>query len=278
MKSQLKDWIAEGKIVEVLDALIPLTDDAILVRSSYISTKRRYDQGLLEHSALSQAQARATDAALQLINRYVQEGEAPKADLIEKPIDTPRETVRSGPKTKVFISYNHKDSEMVDRIDGWLTAQGYEVLRDTKIMATGEVIQDFIDRMIKTKGVVLSVVSRNSLSSGWVGVESNLAQYARFFGVSRFVPVRIDEALFDERLSLDVAKSLRLQIAEIDALIEESKTEGIPFDQYTTKRKRLEDLRHNLPKIINQLQEVLVSPLSADDTFEATMEKIMGTV
>jgi hypothetical protein len=274
-QQDLIDLIANGQVEQALDELILLTDEAIVPKSNFISAQRRYNQNLMDSREFMQAQSKASESALYLIKRY-----APLGKTVDKESNRPSITSLVPPKknkTQVFLSYNHNDSAITDTIQQHLAENGFSVLRDQIDMAAGEEIQDFIDRMIKSGGFVLSVVSRNSLSSGWVGIESNLAHYAQYFGLSRFIPVMIDNALFDEQLVFDVVTNLDTKMQQIEANILKSKELRIPYDQFETKRKRLEELRHNLPKIINRLQGTLVVDVS-DEKFAEGMKKVVSTL
>jgi TIR domain len=272
MKNQLKSWIAEGRVEDVLEALAALTDEAIVVRSSYVSAKRRYNLGTLEQRDWTLAQNRATESALYLVNRY-----APEHETAQNTEPKPINTIKKGSTVSVFISYNHNDGPQVDKIQEVLEQRGFDVKRDKDDMAVGEGIQDFIDRMLKTEGYVLSVISKNSLSSGWVGIESNLAHYAQFFGVSRFIPVMIDQSLFDDNLVFDVLDTLDPQIKGTEANIEKSKQRGVEYDQFEKKRRRLVALRSNIAGLINKLQNVKVEDIS-EDKWDTGMQKVIETM
>jgi hypothetical protein len=72
----------------------------------------------------------------------------------------------------VFISYSQKDKEIAAKVRATLEANDIKVTIDSESMDPGEDIRAFIDRAIRDTQVTLSIVSRNSLSSDWVALES----------------------------------------------------------------------------------------------------------
>jgi hypothetical protein len=270
MKDQWKAWIADGRVEEVLNELVKITDDALVVKSSYVSAKRRYNLGTLDQRDWTLAQNTAAQSALYLINRYAPEGGV--AAPTEKPIIAEKPVSKA--KASVFLSYNHGDSAVADRIQALLEAQGFDVKRDKDDMAIGEDIQVFIDRMLRAKGFVLSVISKNSLSSGWVGIESNLAKYAEFFGVSRFIPVMIDRSLFEDNLVFEILDKLDPQIQAAETYIARCKKAGIEYEQFEAKRKRLVTHRSQISGLIHRLQSARVEDVS-EGKFEEGMKRVV---
>ena len=72
----------------------------------------------------------------------------------------------------VFISYSKKDKEIAARVRASLEASGIKVTIDSESMAAGGNIRAFIDQAIRDTEVTLSIISRNSLLSDWVALET----------------------------------------------------------------------------------------------------------
>jgi hypothetical protein len=74
-----------------------------------------------------------------------------------------------------------------------------------------------------------------------------------------------------------VAREVREEIAKLDELIEQYKTEGIPFTNVTTKRQRLEKFRLGIADLIDRLQNSLtldVGPVNFNDSMARVLSAI----
>jgi hypothetical protein len=276
-KSQLKSWIAEGRIEEVLDALINYTDEALVVKANYMNVKRRHMLGTIAQGDMHFAHAKANESALYLINKFVAEAQPSEIAPPIHAVPNPSKTTKPGVKPIVFISYNHRDSLAIDQLQASFEAHEIEIRRDIEDMKAGEYIQTFITRMIKEKGTVVSVVSRNSLSSGWVGFESDLSFYAELLNDKKFIPVMLDNSLFDDDFVFEVVDHLDTELKELEEKIKKSKERHLEYDQFETKRKRIVALRQNLPQIINKLQSSLVVDVSGEK-FAEGVKKVIETI
>jgi len=96
---------------------------------------------------------------------------------------------------KVFISYNHGDSEFVTKFSLDLTMiDGIEVLVDKWEMGVGDSILDYIEESIDESSYLLVILSEKSVNSKWVRTELKYAFYKeREIGHSFILPVIIED-------------------------------------------------------------------------------------
>jgi TIR domain len=73
---------------------------------------------------------------------------------------------------KVFISYNHEDRLVADKLKSALEGEGVSVTIDNAAMRAGANIQDFIESSIRDSDLTLSIVSNRRLLSACVALES----------------------------------------------------------------------------------------------------------
>ncbi len=274
-KAQIQELISLGKTEEALELLEQLTTDAILLQSRFNGAKRQYSMGMIDFSEWSRTQAQINYAALEMMNGVKEGGTKTE----EKGIDEkkPQDEKISIQSHSVFISYNHGDSESVNRIENYLEKKGVQIVRDTKDMLVGEKIEGFIQRVMKERGFILSVVSANSLSSGWVGLENDLAFYSTLFGGRQFIPIMLDSEVLKDDFLYTVVESIDTKLADLETKRLKSISLNLPDDNLIPKRKRLENLRQNLPKIITRLQEVLTIDVSGKG-FNSGMEKVVKSI
>ena len=152
-----------------------------------------------------------------------------------------------------------------------------DVRIDVEDMVVGQSIRDFILDEIKNNHSVLSLISENSLRSGWVGLESDLAMYSQLLKDTGFIPVMIDTGVFDGNLFFEIVKDIDAKIEDLDSKIEQAKNLKIGYNQFESERSRLLEQRNNLPAVIDHFQNVLIADISGDN-FDSGMESVLQAV
>ncbi|MFN0213150.1 MAG: TIR domain-containing protein [Saprospiraceae bacterium] len=273
MREQIQQLIASGQTEDALQLLVAHNaNDAVLLQARYASGKKNYNMGLIGFDDWSRLQAQVNYALLEVADKAAVQRDAETSRPAPEPADAPNESFHS-----VFISYNHGDREAVDNIESYLEEKGLRVIRDTEDMHAGESIQAFIHRVMQEEGIILSVVSRNSLRSGWVGLENDLAFYSSLFGGRQFIPVMLDNEVFKDGFIYSVVEDIDKKLQDLEADTQKRRKLHLPDDDLIPKRQRLQGLRQNLPKIMTRLQEVLTVDI-AGNNFESGMAKVERTV
>jgi len=270
-KAQIQELISLGKTEEALELLEQLTTDSVLLQSRYNGAKRQYSMGMIDYSEWSRTQAQINYAALEMMNS-VRPPKGGGPEVKQENVDT--KTILSH---RAFISYNHNDREVVDKIEAFLEGKGLNVIRDTQDMIAGETIESFIQRVMREKGHILSVVSANSMSSGWVGVENDLSFYSSLFGGLQFIPVMVSPEVMNSDFIYKVVESIDEKLKGLEAEVKKRKKLRLSDDDLIPKRKRLENLRQDLPKIIHRLQKVLTIDISGEN-FNSGLEKVVAAI
>jgi len=122
---------------------------------------------------------------------------------------------------KVFVSYNHEDSQVAARVVAFLREHNIEVTIDSAAMSPGGDIQGFIEQSIRDTDVTLSIVSNKSLASGWVALESVTTFWFEKFDRNKlFIPCYLDKDLFEDDYSNRVLPQINERLAQLDAQIE----------------------------------------------------------
>lgn len=263
----IRNLIAAGRLEEALDLLAQSNQDAILLKARHANGKRQYTMGLVDFSEWQRVQNQVAYAALELVG---------SGNHSTSPTPSGNNPKTPAPSTakKVFISYNHKDKDVADRVKKVLVENGIEVTIDRDNMEAGESINNFIRDSIRDNNFILSIVSENSLRSGWVGKESTASFFAEWLSDKHFIPVYINPSFFEPKFYVDTLKYIAVQEAELKstmAEIELLKGDTRPFkDDYD----KLFDLRNNLGLIIQRLKNVLVTDISGDQ-FQDGMNKVI---
>jgi len=178
----------------------------------------------------------------------------------------------------VFISYNHADIECAKAIEAFLTEHNMSVIRDEKDMLGGRSISHFIKESVRDNQFILFLVSKNSLSSGWVAMEIVETLWAIEFQQGKvLIPCYLDEEFLGDNLMDELVNSIDNGLKsheERRSKLVKKKLETKPSDEQI---KRLTHLRNNLPKIIAHLQThktVNISP----PNFEAGMAEVLKAI
>ena len=93
---------------------------------------------------------------------------------------------------RVFISYNHKDYFEASKIKSQLIELGVKVIIDSDQLSSGMDIESFIKESILNSDITLSIVSRNSLLSSWVAMETIESFNKETSSKIKFLPVVLD--------------------------------------------------------------------------------------
>lgn len=178
---------------------------------------------------------------------------------------------------KVFISYNHKDYEIVEKIVAVLKDNEIDIIIDKKDMTAGENINSFIENSINESDITLSIISNNSLLSSWVGIETINTFYSENFNNKQFIACYLDSDFFDNKYRLIATKSIDSKIKEIDDLILEYKELKIDTDDLNFEKTRLFRLRNSLGIILDRLRNSLCIDIK-ESVFEPNMQKILNVI
>jgi hypothetical protein len=183
----------------------------------------------------------------------------------------------SGAQT-VFISYNHGDGEIADKLKATLEKNGIVVRIDEAVMEAGANIQEFIESSIRATDVTLSIISNRSLLSAWVALESIDTFYQeKFTGNKKFIACYIDDDFFQTDFRLKATKQIDIKIDEIERLIPEYIARKIDTNDLNDQKSRLYELRHNLGSILQRLRGSLCVDIR-EDKFEEGVAKIVNTI
>lgn len=176
----------------------------------------------------------------------------------------------------VFISYNHADGETAGIIKQKLEAEKIQVILDSDAMLAGTAIKDFITSSIKNTNATVSIISNNSLTSGWVSIETiNTINFKQFFPDKKFIPCYTDKSFLDNEFFVDdTLTEIDKKIEELKKRIQQRSGDTSDLDD---KKKRLIELRQNLASTINYLSNNLsldFTPLKLDANFPALINAI----
>ena len=272
-KAQIQELISLGKTEEALELLEQMTTDAVLLQSRYNGAKRQYSMGMIDFSEWSRTQAQINYAALEMMNGVKTAGGSTAAASVSSNANG----ASNKASKKVFISYNWDDQGAAIEVKNFLVKEGFDVIIDEEDMKAGEMIMQFIHDGIKSADAVVSIVSGKSLQSGWVGGESIAAMYAVWLAEKKFIPVRLDNVVFDIDFQIAAQETLITKIKELKAKIKKLEDLGGNASAFREDLERMNDLKNNLGKIIQRFKSVLMLDITGNN-FAPNMKKVASGI
>ncbi|MEQ1744141.1 MAG: TIR domain-containing protein [Saprospiraceae bacterium] len=280
MKEQIQQLISEGRTEEALALLTQHTTDALLLQGRFNAAKKQYNMGLIEFGEWNRVQAQINYAALEMAGNIKTTAQSNTGGSTTAQPSQPVATTPAAPSStqrKAFISYNHGDSEVAQRVKENLSKNGVDVIIDEEDMPAGMSIMEFIQESIKKCDAVVSIVSSKSLQSGWVGQESVASMYAVWLADKKFIPIKLDNVMFDSKFQISALKALIEKIKTTEADIAEIRSLGSSARNLEDDNNRYQDLKNNLDSILQRLKNVLMMDISGDN-FEPSMRRVVERI
>lgn len=277
MREQIQQLISEGRTEEALTLLAKHNGDAVLLQARYNQAKKQQNMGMLDFSEWSKVQAQVNYAALEMAGQVKGGGASATPATSTSTVAPSQLAAAPASEKKVFISYNHGDSEVARRVCTYLEKEGLDVILDQDDMAAGRSIMEFIQDSIKRADAVVSIVSSKSLQSGWVGQESVASMYAVWLADKKFIPVSLDAVAFDIDFQITATENLTQKIEDFKGKIKKLEDLGGDARGPRDDLNRMIELKNNFGKIIQRLTSVLMLSIGGD-SFEPTMRKVLASI
>ncbi len=184
-------------------------------------------------------------------------------------------------KKKVFISYNHQDGEIAQRIFDRLKKEGFDIFKDALTLQIGDNLEKSLKAALRETDFVISIFSSNSLISEWVGLETTETLLVERFGKKDqniFLPVLLDKEVVGEENVIRSIHLLDQNIAETEKRIRSRFGLKVPLNDLIAKYNRLIDLRNNLTNIVSRVKEHIAAVLDEDSDFDLVIDKLIERI
>ena len=271
-KNKIKNFIAAGKLEKALEHYTDylkdneyqaLYNDMLSLQSQYNASKRKYRLGTLTEDEWNKVYAKTSAALLEQIDQIEENaGKTPESNTLT-----------------VFISYNHNDYSTVEPIKDALEAEKFNVIIDSQSMEPGEDISSFINRAVQKSDVTVSIISNNSLLSGWVGMETiNTFFLENTRSSKKFIACYTDNDFFDPEFRLRATENIDQRIEKLDELMKKYEEKKIDSNDLNKEKTRLYDLRHNLGMILDKLRNSLCLDVSSNEQLNKNIPQLISTL
>ena len=280
MLEKIRKLIAADKLESAIEDMLSqvsaneeLTNDLIKYQADLARNKKEHRQGRISDDEANKTRTRVCYAILEMLKEIDDETRPSQA------ATSPASDKASPEAPTVFISYNHGDSDIADKLKASLEKTGIPVRIDKAVMEAGANIQEFIESSIRDTGVTLSIVSNRSLLSAWVALESIDSFYHEKFSNKKFIACYVDDDFFRTDFRLNATRQIDVKIEEIDNLIPAYNAQKIDTNDLNSQKSRLYKLRNNLGDILLRLRESLCIDIREpkfDDSVAKIVEAIKG--
>lgn len=279
---KLRRLIADNKMDRALQNLkdnianYPDQQNQVMMLSAkFNELRKKENMGLLDESELFKFHSQLSMAALELINDL----EATDKSLVTTSIsEIPQPAIIVSSEKKVFISYNHNDTDVANKLRDKLTAQNISVFIDSEKMQAGEDIKEFIEKCVRETGTTISLVSKNSLLSAWVAMESiNTFYHEKMDLKKKFIACYITDDFFRRNFTDDALDHIEEEIKEIQNLITARMEKNRSIRDLQNELTRMTELRNNMDEIIRRLRECLCIDIK-DENLDNNFQKILQAI
>lgn len=180
-------------------------------------------------------------------------------------------------QNKVFISYNHADQETALQVKAFLESEGLEVIIDKEAMKTGEKIESFIINCIRTSGMTLSIVSKKSLISAWVAMETVYSRFDEDIRDRKFLPVNVDNDFLNTDFVDEALVNVKKELNKNNKMRSKRILDNYGTEDLDVQITRLRDLIHGMPTLIKKLRGSLCVDISQNN-FSTGMQKVVTDI
>lgn len=270
MKDQIQQLIATGHTKEALDLLVQMNGDAILLQSQFNNGEKQFNLGMIDFGEWGRIQARVNFAALEMAAKPAASNSSASGQSSNAP----------GPaqpaKPSVFISYNHTDAFAMRAVKAYLEDHDIKVFVDIQDMGVGDRIDAFIEKALQENQFILSVISENSLKSGWVNQELGAALLLNKFG-KKWLPVLLDNKAFDDGFFSETMDEFDEKVKAKQKSVQDALEKGRDIRAFMDDLIRLKDLQNDFAKTIQALKSHLGEDISGK-LFDHGMARVVKSI
>jgi ribonuclease HII len=279
---KLRRLVAENKTDRALQALKEdmavypdLQNQLLTLSAKFADICRKENTGLLDDSEAMRFKAQVNFSVLEMINEIEQQHTTGRG-IVQQELSSSNE--KTAKEKTVFISYNHHDIEIANRLKEKLNAENIKVLIDSENMQAGEDIKEFIEKCVRETDSTISLVSATSLLSAWVAMESiNTFYHEKSNTNKKFIACFVTEDFFKRNFTDEALDHIDAEIKEIQSLITSRMEKNRSIRDLQNELTRMTELRNNMDEIVRRLRESLCIDIR-DEKLESNFSKITSAV
>ncbi|MCU0447141.1 MAG: SUMF1/EgtB/PvdO family nonheme iron enzyme [Microscillaceae bacterium] len=177
----------------------------------------------------------------------------------------------------VFISYSSQDQAAKDELIQLFDKEGITYWLDE--IGLGKNIQDEINKGLRESHFTILLVSRNSLLSTWVSYESLMRLKQEIFeNKVSFIPLILDRIAFEDDIVFQMKEKFDEELNRQEELRDKAKKRGIKTRPFNNKIDLLEEISHDVDKIIIKITGNLSINFIDKNRKPNEVEKLLNTI
>jgi hypothetical protein len=178
---------------------------------------------------------------------------------------------------EIFISYSHEDKAIAEKVSEMLKSHYLKVTIDSSMPGSKD-IKEFIEETISKTDITLAIVSKSSLMSSWVGMETINTFYRNKFSDSKkLLACYIDDSIFRRNFVLETAQILDKHIIEINELIQKQTRLNIDTRNLNNEKTRYLNLKNNIDEFVRYFKESISIDIRAEK-LDINFQKILDSI
>jgi hypothetical protein len=179
----------------------------------------------------------------------------------------------------VFISYSAQDQATKDFLTQAFDNQGITYFLAENDLILGEDIEFSLKANLKNTSFTVLLVSKNSLFSTWVCLESiHRLQEESFSQKTTFLPVLVDLSVMSLDFPLEMARHYKKQLTELEAKRAEAKDLGISTKLYNDEIERIEKVLPQISEIIQKFKNGLSANFTDESRKKIDLAKLIQII
>lgn len=277
---KLRNFISENRIEKAFESLKKLSqsnsssqNEVLALAAKFSDTRKKENLGLIDNDEVLKIRSQINIALLEIIDAFENNASAHR----DAKIEITGVESSSGRKS-VFISYNHHDAETANTLKEKLKTQNIDVLIDSEKMVAGSDIKEFIESCVRDTDTTLSLISKKSLLSAWVAMESINTFYLEKPGSrKKFIACYIDNDFFQRDFTDNALDTIEEEVRKIQEMITKRLEKNRSIRDLQNELTRFTDLRNNMDEIIRRLRESLCIDIH-NESLENNFAKILQAI
>ncbi len=279
---KLRRFVAENKtdralqmLQDAITAYPDMQNQLLTLTAKFTDIRKKENIGLIDDEEAMKFKAQINYSLLEMINEVENQSSNGSKNY-------PFAEVSSGEthakQKTVFISYNHHDSAIANRLKEKLAAANIKVIIDSERMQAGEDIKEFIEKSVSETDTTISLVSATSLLSAWVAMESiNTFYHEKTNTKKKFIACFISDDFFKRNFTDEALDHIDGEVKEIQNLISARMEKNRSIRDLQNELTRNTELRNNMDEIVRRLRESLCIDIR-DEKLESNFNKITEAV
>jgi MinD-like ATPase involved in chromosome partitioning or flagellar assembly len=158
------------------------------------------------------------------------------------------------PSKKVFILYNHKDSDIVKVLSAYFTKLGLNIIIDINSIQAGMSILDFISQSTQQADVVIKIFSEDSIvNQAMLLISENLLQQINSYEKEKTIYCFTKEISITSDFNAKISGEIDEKVSLLISGLEKRAKDNLSSEELQKQLEALNLIKQKLPQFINTI-------------------------